>query len=132
MEQFHARDKKFSCLLLKVIPRMGGTGPCIQSDSDPLCNLSLALISSVSQRLILRKRHKLNKRQKDTQKKTKTKDKMPKVQISPENKIYDGDGYLLRVACVCVRDNSENEVCNLCSLHNLQHITVKDTPQHSG
>ena len=39
---------------------------------------------------------------------------MPKVQISPENKIYDGDGYLLRVACVCVRDNSENEVCNLC------------------
>ena len=36
---------------------------------------------------------------------------MPKVQISPENKIYDGDGYLLRVACVCVRDNSENEVC---------------------
>ena len=38
---------------------------------------------------------------------------MPKVQISPENKIYDGDGYLLRVACVCVRDNSENEVCVL-------------------
>ena len=35
---------------------------------------------------------------------------MPKVQISPENKIYDGDGYLMRVACVCVRDNSENEV----------------------
>ena len=72
-------------------------------------NLSLALISSVSLRLIPRKRQK----QKDIQKKTQTKDRMPKVQISPENKIYDGDGYLLRVACVCVRDNSENEVCVL-------------------
>ena len=75
---------------------------CRVYNQIPLCNLSLALISSVSPRLILRKRQK---------QKTKKIHKMPKVQISPENKIYDGDGYLLRVACVCVRDNSENEVC---------------------
>ena len=75
---------------------------CRVYNQIPLCNLSLALILSVSPRLILRKRQK---------QKTKKIHKMPKVQISPENKIYDGDGYLLRVACVCVRDNSENEVC---------------------
>ena len=75
--------------------------------------------------MILKKGQK-QKKKKHTQKTTKIKEKryseknkMPKVQISPENKIYDGDGYLLRVACVCVRDNSENEVCNLCSFNNL-------------
>lgn len=35
---------------------------------------------------------------------------MTKVKIAPEDRIYDPDGYWLRAACVCVRDESESEV----------------------
>ena len=36
--------------------------------------------------------------------------KMAKVKIPPEGKIYDSDGFWLRAAAVCVRDESESEV----------------------
>jgi hypothetical protein len=36
--------------------------------------------------------------------------KMAKVKISPEGKIYDTDGFWLRAAAVCVKDDSESEV----------------------
>ena len=35
---------------------------------------------------------------------------MTKVKIPPEERIYDVDGYWLRAACVCVKDQSETEV----------------------
>ena len=35
---------------------------------------------------------------------------MTKVKIPPEERIYDVDGYWLRAACVCVKDQSESEV----------------------
>jgi diphosphoinositol-polyphosphate diphosphatase len=35
---------------------------------------------------------------------------MTKVKIAPEDRIYDVDGYWLRAACVCIRDDSEAEV----------------------
>ena len=35
---------------------------------------------------------------------------MTKVKIPPEDRIYDVDGYWLRAACVCVKDQSETEV----------------------
>ena len=38
---------------------------------------------------------------------------MTKVKIPPEERIYDVDGFWLRAACVCVKDQSETEVCML-------------------
>ena len=35
---------------------------------------------------------------------------MTKVKCPPEEKIYDDDGFWLRAACVCVKDQSETEV----------------------
>ena len=32
------------------------------------------------------------------------------MKIPPEERIYDVDGYWLRAACVCVKDQSETEV----------------------
>ena len=33
-----------------------------------------------------------------------------KVELPIEERIYDSNGFLLRAACVCVKDSSENEV----------------------
>ena len=38
---------------------------------------------------------------------------MTKVKIPPEERIYDVDGFWLRAACVCVKDQSETEVCSM-------------------
>lgn len=39
-----------------------------------------------------------------------TRNNISKVKIPPEGKIYDSDGFWLRAAAVCVRDDSESEV----------------------
>jgi hypothetical protein len=41
--------------------------------------------------------------------------KSAKVKISAEGKIYDSDGFWLRAAAVCVRDDSESEVITFTS-----------------
>ena len=35
---------------------------------------------------------------------------MTKVKTAPEDRIYDVDGFWLRAACVCVKDQKEMEV----------------------